>query len=298
MFSIYVQIPAYRDAELPKTLLDLYAKADSPRHLRVGVLWQRAADERLPRAVRSLPNLEILEVPYQRSHGCNWARNVLQRRWRSEPFTLLLDSHHRFVRGWDRALVRMYERLRRDGFPRPIITGYLPAYEPSLEPGGRKRRPYRMYPLRRERGVLTRLTSFPIQNWKSLTEPLPADFASLHFLFAAGAFNEEIRFDPRIYFFGDEVVTSVRAYTHGYDLFHPHVVLGWHCFDRALRVPHWKDHESWWRRHERSLAIMRRMFCGVYEGPFGVGRRRSVREYEKHVQLTLAEEPHEARNAS
>ena len=288
--DIYVQIPAYRDAELPKTLLDLYARASTPRRLRVCVMWQHGARERLPTSVRSLPRLEIIEVPYQASRGCNWARNTLQRRWNGEPFTLLLDSHHRFVRGWDTALMRMYRGLRDQGCAKPIITGYLPAYQPSWDPGGRKKEPYRIYPHGRERGVLTRLISFPIQDWKSLKKPVEADFASLHFLFAPGVFNEEIRFDPGIYFFGDEVVTSVRAFTHGYDLFHPHIVLGWHSFDRASRVPHWKDHDGWHRQHERSLELMRRLYRGEYEGPFGVGHCRSVREYEAHVLLTLAEE--------
>jgi Glycosyltransferase (GlcNAc) len=295
--GIYVQVPAYRDTELPRTLLDLYAKASRPERLRVRVMWQHGRRERLPESVRSLPNLEIAAVPYRASRGCNWARHELQRQWNGEPFTLLLDSHHRFVRGWDGAAVRMQRKLQEDGTAKPILTAYLPAYQPSFDPAGRKRQPYRIYPLGRERGVLTKLTSFPIQGWKSLTRPVPADFASLHFLFAPGAFNEEIRFDPEIYFFGDEVVTSVRAYTHGYDLFHPHVVLGWHSFDRASRVPHWKDHDGWRSQHDRSLEIMRRLFRGTYQGPFGVGPSRSVREYEEHVLLTLAEEPGEETRA-
>ena len=113
--GIYVQIPAYRDTELPKTLLDLYAKASRPERLRVRVMWQHGRRERLREPVRSLPNLEIVAVPYQASRGCNWARHELQSRWNGEPFTLLLDSHHRFVRGWDDAVVRMqtaWKRLR------------------------------------------------------------------------------------------------------------------------------------------------------------------------------------------
>src|SRR3954451_19385958 len=39
--DIYVQIPAYRDAELSATLRDLYAQAARPEHLRVRVMWQR-----------------------------------------------------------------------------------------------------------------------------------------------------------------------------------------------------------------------------------------------------------------
>lgn len=285
---IYVQIPAYRDSELPRTLLDLYAKAEHPNRLRVGVVWQRAADEALPRSVTRLAGLEIVDVPCEQSRGCNWARSLLQKRWRGEPYTLFLDSHHRFVRRWDSIVVRMYESLRRRGVSRPIVTAYLPAYSPD---GGtiRKRRPYKIYPLRREQGMLVRLTSYPIPMWRRLSRPVEAEFASLHFLFTAGSFNDEIRMDPDIYFFGDEVLIGLRAFTHGYDLFHPHVVLGWHCYDRASRVPHWDDHHDWHRRNQRSLHKLRRLFTGTYRGPFGLGRRRGVRAYEDRLLVKLVE---------
>jgi hypothetical protein len=286
-----VQIPAYRDAELSATLLDLYAKADSPSLLRVSVVWQHGPREKLSPSLRRLPCLEILDVPHHESRGCNWARSLLQTNWGNEPFTLLLDSHHRFVSGWDGTLIKMYQDLLRRSSEKPIITAYLPSYNPDQDPRGRKRRPYKIYPYARESGLLTRLTSFPIPGYKALTKPVAADFASLHFLFAAGWFNREIPFDPRIYFFGDEVLMSLRAYTHGYDLFHPHMVLGWHSFDRTTRVPHWIDHSDWRKRHDRSLAIMRKIFKGEDSGSFGTGKQRSVAEYENHILLELAEEP-------
>lgn len=286
---IYVQIPAYRDSELSATLMDLYAKALSPHRLRVGVVWQYGPGERLASSVRRLPQLEIIDVPYEQSRGCNWARNLLQRRWRNEPYTLLLDSHHRFVRGWDDKLLKMHKALFFEGYKKPVITAYLPSYSPGRGPGARKRRPYKIYPFARESGLLTRLTSFPIPAYDTLSKPVEADFASLHFLFTIGAFNREVQFDPRIYFFGDEVVTSLRAYTHGYDLFHPHIVLGWHSFDRSSRVPHWNDHCNWHIQHGQSLRIMRRMFKGQHLGKFGAGRKRTVQEYEDHILLKLAE---------
>lgn len=96
---IYVQIPAYRDSELGPTLRDLYRKAARPEALRVAVLWQKASNETLPPAVRRLPGLELIEIPFEESRGCNWARIQLQARWRGEPYTMFLDSHHRFASG-------------------------------------------------------------------------------------------------------------------------------------------------------------------------------------------------------
>lgn len=289
MDKIYVQVPAYRDRELEKTLLDLYAKAQVLERLRVRVFWQRAAEDELSDRVRALPGLEIVDVPHTESRGCNWARNLLQQEWRGERYTLMIDSHHRFVRGWDSLTIDLFEGLRARGVAKPVLTTYLPAYEPAREPGGRKRQPYRIHPYTREAGVLTRLISHPIPLWTSLRTPVEADFASLHFLFADGAFNDEVRFDPDIYFFGDEVLTGLRAFTSGYDLFHPHVILGWHSYNRSTRVPHWDDHSLWYRQHERSLTKLRAIFSGSWDGAYGLGNLRTVRDYEDYTMTPLIE---------
>jgi hypothetical protein len=294
---IYVQVPSYRDSELANTLLSLYQKAEHPEWLRVCVVWQRAEDETLPLAVRRLPGLELLEVPYWKSRGCNWARYILQEHWRGEPYTLLIDSHHRFVFGFDTLLVELHSELRGRSIAKPLLTAYLPAYQPDREPGGRRKQPYKIYPFGRESGLLTSLTSHPIPQWKKCSGPIEADFLSLHLLFVEGDFNREIRFHPGIYFVGDEVLTSLRAYTQNYDLYHPHIVLGWHCYDRTSRVPHWADHETWYERHRRSLQIMRHMFRGTYRGPYGLGSSRNIRDYENHIGIKLIEEPAPQRRA-
>lgn len=287
MDEIYVQIPAYRDQELGRTLRDLYGKAARPECLRVAVLWQRAEHEMLDRSLRELPNLEIIEVPHEQSLGCNWARSLLQERWRGEAYTLLLDSHHRFVREWDTAAIRMLRDLENSGCAQPLLTGYLPGYDPLREPGGRKKRPYKIYPMAREDGILTRLTSLPIPYWSSLRGPVQADFLSLHFIFARGNLNLDLPLDPEVYFFGDEVVLSARAYTAGYDLFHPHTVLGWHCFQRATRVAHWADHQDWQQQHQRSLCRIRAVLEGRHEGRHALGTRRTLEQYEDQILCKL-----------
>jgi hypothetical protein len=179
-----VQIPAYRDRELATTLIDLYEKARNPGQLRVSVLWQRSGKEALPDAVRKLPRLDLVEVPFERSRGCNWARRQVQRRWTDEPYTLLVDSHHRFIEGWDTLLVGMHQDLLARGVSRPIITAYMPRYDPANDPGARQITPFRIYPKGYEAGLLIHLTSYPIRNWFQLKGPVPARFVSGHFIFA------------------------------------------------------------------------------------------------------------------
>lgn len=288
--DIFVQIPAYRDRELSATLIDLYGQASQPGRLRTAVMWQKGPRERLDHCVSNLPNLEIISVPAKTSKGCNWARSFLQTQWHGERYTLLLDSHHRFVAGWDDIVIDMYEALLAHGVMKPLITGYLPSYDPELEPYGRLQFPMTIYPKGREQGLLVKLTSYPMPFWERLAEPQLAEFLSLHFVFTAGSFNSEVAFDPDIYFFGDEVVTGLRAHTWGYDMFHPHKLIGWHCYSRSKRIPHWNDHADWQSRHAKSLLKIRRLFTGDDGGRGLFGQVRSPQSYAKLVSIPLIAE--------
>jgi len=279
--KIYVQIPAYRDEELSATLLSLYRNAARPERLRVRVLWQHGPDEQLAPSVASLPNLEVEAVAASASLGCNWARQQLQAAWSDEPFTLLLDSHHRFVRGWDEKALGMLAQLKRTGSTRPLLTAYLPSYDPR-DPRRRHCRPYKIYPFEREAGLLTRLTSHPIRDWALLDAPVKADFISLHFILAEGRFNRDVPMDSSIYFFGDEVHTSLRAFEQGYRFFHPHRVLGWHAYDRTSRRPHWADHPDWHHANTSSLELLRQRYSR--ENPNAVD---SLSEFERYSGVEL-----------
>ncbi|MFP3462665.1 GlcNAc-transferase family protein [Arthrobacter globiformis] len=279
--DFYVQIPAYRDNELFPTLRSLYAQAAKPGRLRVRVMWQRKVHVDLPIDVQGLPGLEVEEVDAASSEGCNWARRRLQRAWRGERYTLFIDSHHRFVAGWDDLALEMLEESRGENSTKPVLTGYLPGYDPAS--GYRRtRRPLRLYPYARDQGVLTRLKGEIMTDFERLVKPAPADFVSLHFLLADGSFNNDVPFNPAIYFFGDEVLTSVRAFAAGYRLFHPQRVVGWHAYNRDSRVTHWVDHDGYEARHEHSLAELRR----TYRGERDISSAE-VAAFEDHVNLSL-----------
>jgi Glycosyltransferase (GlcNAc) len=281
---VFLQIPAYRDRELPVTIRDLLEQARHPERLRVVVAWQYGNDElHLEGALRQWKNVELLKIPAAQSQGCNWARRLLQERWDGEAYTLLLDSHHRFAPDWDEETIAIFEGLRSSGVRKPILTGYLPSYDPHKDPEGRTSSIFRIRPVERHEGLLFRLVGDPVPDGSRLTAPLPARFASLHFLFADGSLHEELAIDDSIYFFVDEIAIALRAYTLGYDLFHPHRVLGWHLYDRATRVTHWSDHARWRMQHDVSCKRVRALYSGRLWGKYGVGRARTVADYEALV---------------
>jgi Glycosyltransferase (GlcNAc) len=285
---MFLQVPAYRDSQLPFTIRDLFEQAHRPERLRVLIAWQYGNDElHLERELKQWKNIELLKIPAARSQGCNWARRLLQEKWDGETYTLLLDSHHRFAPGWDEEAVAMLEELRSSGASKPILTGYLPPYDPYKDPEGRATSIFRIRPVERYEGLLFRLVGDPVADESRLSAPLPARFTSLHFLFADGSLNEDLAIDDSIYFFVDEIAIALRAYTRGYDLFHPHRVLGWHLYDRATRVTHWRDHARWRMQHDLSCKRVRALYSGRLRGKYGVGTARTVADYEALVGQPL-----------
>ena len=125
---------------------------------------------------------------YQQSQGVCWARNAIQSLYDGEAYTLQLDSHHRFVAGWDTALIDMLESLATN---KPLLTSYAPHYNPR---GKRlpKTVPWKIgFDQFTPDGRLLTRRSF-IENHRELAKPIPARFYSAHFAFARGASCREV----------------------------------------------------------------------------------------------------------
>jgi hypothetical protein len=288
--TIFVQIASYRDAELLPTLRDCIAKAAHPENLRFGICWQHDETEDLSEFLGD-PRFRVLDVPYRESKGVCWARNTIQSLCRGETYTLQLDSHHRFIPAWDTALIDVLESIDSE---KPLLTSYAPHYNP------RKPKPPRAVPWKiafdqfSPDGRLLTRPSF-IETERDLVKPIPARFYSAHFAFARGAFCREVKHDPLLYFHGEEITIAVRAFTHGYDLFHPHKVIVWHEYTRSYRRKHWDDHdngsEPWYARdlvaRDRIAALLGQQDPAIDLGEFGLGNARTLADYEHFAGINF-----------
>lgn len=288
--TIFISIAAYREFDLIHTVRDCFAQAADPNRLRVCICWQRDVADSLAE-LESDPRVDIIDVPYRESRGVCWARNLIQQHYDGEAYTLQLDGHHRFAPQWDRTMIDMVERLRAAGVAKPILTGYVPGYEPWNDPDGRRREVWGTGLDRFEcSGVVFMRPFVPPP---PLMAPLPCRFWSAHFSFTLGRFNEEVVIDPHGYFHGEEIVTGVRAWTSGYDLFTPHETVLWHEYSRKGRICHWNDHADWGTRNDEAITRYRRQF-GVdgtareIFAPYGFGTQRSLHEYERFAGMEFA----------
>ncbi len=293
MNRIFIQIASYRDPELVPTLRDCVAKAAHPERLSFGICWQRTEDESLAEFADD-PRVRCIPVRWQDSLGACWARHKTQSLYNGEEFTLQLDSHHRFVPGWDDLLLEMFAKTER---PKAILTAYAPSFDP-FDDTAFVQEPWS---LGFDRFIPEGAVFFmpnTMKDWQQMDRPVPGRFISAHFLFTIGQFCTEVPYDPNYYFHGEEISLTVRAFTHGYDIFYPHRVVVWHEYTRKYRTKHWDDHvpgkvetKPWTVRNDETHKRNRILFGmepgDVDFGPYGFGSERSVTDYERYAGLSF-----------
>jgi hypothetical protein len=288
--KIFIQIASYRDPELVPTIKDCIDKAKNPQNLVFCIAWQHDDKESLGE-YKDDKRFKIIDIPYQESKGACWARNTIQQRYDNEEYTLQLDSHHRFVQDWDEKCIDMIKQLQKKGYAKPLLTGYIPSYNPENDPDERVQEPWKMdFDRFIPEGAVFFLPS-TIEGWMDIKEPLPARFYSAHFCFTLGQFSKEVQHDPEYYFHGEEIAIAARAFTWGYDLFHPHIVVAWHEYTRRGRVKQWDDDKEWGKRNEVCHSRNRKLFemdgeiNDINFGIYGFGNIRTLSDYEAYSGL-------------
>jgi hypothetical protein len=299
MDKIFVQIASYRDPELNPTIENCLSKAKYPERLTFGICHQHSDKDKWDNLdkYKDNPNFTVMDVPWNESKGLCWARHHIQKMWKGEKYTLQLDSHHRFLENWDEELIEM---MKLTNSSKPIITSYAGMYDPD-ENKLLNHDPYKMVGKKfTDEGTIL---FYPetIEGWEKLTKPIKARFVSGHFFFTLGIHCKEYKYDPELYFAGDEISLSIRSYTLGYDLFHPHKVVIWHEYTRKHRVKHWDDFKEknqsitnnlWHDLDKVSKKRLRHMLQeednGSIIGEYGLGDKRSHSDYEKYAGIDFA----------
>lgn len=321
--SLFVQIPSYRDPQLIPTLVDLVARTAVPAALRIVVCWQHGDEATLQdflaagmrpegvcddqaHTVHRLrmgdARIEVIDVHFMQAKGCGWARKLAQERYRDERYNLQIDSHHRFSDAWDEKLVAMLESLRARS-AKPLLTGYPPAFQPDSYPQTRQNHVGQMLVRGFNRTGVVSYKAVRMPQDPERDQPMRARFISGGFLFSDGTFVRDVMNDEDHFFSTEEIVMAVRAYTHGYDFFHPHQPLLWHQYNsNANRV--WEDHSDERRSRgeietsafdrstkaaDKALHLLVAASSGTpgERDQHGLGQQRSLQQYERYAGLSF-----------
>lgn len=170
--------------------------------------------------------------------------------YNGEDYYLRLGSGHRFSTAWDSKLIEMISQLQNDGYQKPIITTFASSYEPDNDPGGRDRRVWKILFDGFDEDNDIKLSAGISQE---MNKPSSARFLSPHFAFSIGAYSE-------VQFTEETMTATLRAYTHGFDLFMPHMTVLWHVYDKPINTKLTLD---------------------------GMGTERTIEDYEKYAGIRL-----------
>ncbi|CAL8470118.1 g9660 [Coccomyxa elongata] len=238
---IFVSIASFRDPETRWTVHDLLTKASHPARLRIGIVWQidASADAEILRFPSSINQDQVRQIiiPAKEATGPCKARRLSQKLWAGEDYWLQIDSHMRFVPGWDEHLVHWLAVCEQHAqFGKAVLSTYPPGYEGC---GLRAEVPAD------DRPVLLRASHFGQDGTLRLVgsrlaehavTPLPSFFWAAGFSFSRSQLIQEVPYeDLPFLFFGEEQFMLARVFTHGYDVFSPPRSVAYHRYSRAYR---------------------------------------------------------------
>jgi glycosyltransferase involved in cell wall biosynthesis len=296
MNTIYISIASYRDPQLLPTIHDCINNADHPENLVFGIAWQHNAEDEWDNLdeFKNDFRFKIIDINYKDSKGACWARNQIHQQYTDEKYYLQLDSHHRFIKGWDTECIKMINKLQKKGHKKPLLTSYISSFNPENDPEERVKEPWWMtFDRFIPEGAIFFLPA-TIPDWKKLKSPIPSRFLSAHFIFTLGEWCTEVTYDPDYYFHGEEISLAARSYTSGYDLFHPHKIIAWHEYTRKGRTKQWDDDDEWGKRndycHKKNRALLGmdgESKKGMNFKGFDLGTIRTLEEYEQYSGISF-----------
>ena len=293
MRDIQIHIASYNDPLLLHTVRTALAHAAHPERLHFAIFDQQAAS--MAWVFAEIPRVRYLCVHPRHSKGACWARSMVATLYDGQPLVLQVDAHMHFDHHWDVIIEREFERIEKV-IKKPVMSSYPPSFE--IEANGS----VTLRPLPRGKVLVhvpnegteikEETPAFVFGSvWRDSPVPLPGIHLAGGFFLTLGQFINEVPYDPMVYFLGEEQSMSVRAFTHGWDIYHPTVMPIYHLYRKPGEVSanqHWNAEFARMRTRSladfqaRSNARLRALFYeGEPLGPFGFGHVRSLSDYAR-----------------
>ncbi|SFN56428.1 Glycosyltransferase (GlcNAc) [Izhakiella capsodis] len=314
--TLFISIASYRDPELLPTLQDLIQHAQYANRLNIAVCLQAELDIQPfidagmilidSTTHKQFPcylfrwlgaSVKIINVHYLKSEGACWARHLLDTCYDQQDYFMQIDSHCRFILHWDSEMISMLGSLRQ--FSQwPVLSSYPPGYIPGVNEVRKDFVSRLIFNGFTDEGILS-LSSKPF----SASSPQRCGYLAAGFIFADGHFASRVPNDPNIFFMGEEISMSARAWLQGYDIWSPHRVLLWHFYTRSDAPKIWQDHtndaksagivsNAWWERDKAAKRHVLNQLTIDKNQANNNATQRTLQEYQYRIgvnfnQLTI-----------
>ncbi|OEU19387.1 hypothetical protein FRACYDRAFT_152079, partial [Fragilariopsis cylindrus CCMP1102] len=219
--SIFMSIAAFREHLLADTLAYAFSNAKHPEKLFIGAVVQNCFGKNgiedfcaMSDYTKYCTNgqIRVIYMHESESLGPAMARYYASKLWGGETFFVQTDSHLKFAVDWDEKY-RNEIKLTKN-YPKSILSSYPPGFEQKhFIPKGFN-------------GTLSDINNTVVESpGCRLWEPRPSQipFIAAGFFFTRSEILKDIPFDPFLpwTFMGEEISLSLRAWTHGWNMYAP-----------------------------------------------------------------------------
>jgi len=243
METIFVSVASYRDSICSSTIKDLYEKADSPALVFVGICQQNKIghpeEECITESdIKYKCNVRVMKLNYYEALGPAVARYNCSKLYNNETYYMQIDSHTKFVKGWDTKSKNMIKKLKQT-VKKPVLSYYPKMIEES-ESYDETTVPTICKSFFNERGMISFEGAENLTQTDILTN---TPYVTGGFFFCEGYFLNELPYDPNLNFLfvGEEILHSIRFYTNGWDIYSPNENIVFHEYTREGKPKIWTD---------------------------------------------------------
>lgn len=292
MVSIFVQIPAYRDFELPTTIQDAIDNASGNYRIVFGIHLCKKPEDNI--SLDSLKLKDFTEIRYVENIapigiGVQLSRYIANELYLDEDYYLQTDSHMKFQSNWDELAISDYTWYKNLGIANPLISMYPPNYSylpdgsyvrDDIEISGITRVSFRENPMQFKSALL------PSQ--LAVTAPVGCHYTAsiaAGMIFTSGEYAK-IKPNMKVAFWGEEILIAARAFTHGFDLVTARNPIVWHLyhsgqpFNLVKRHHAWQDWPELWKKFDlESKQEVYRILNTAAVGPEALGDRRTLDDF-------------------
>ena len=247
--KIFVSIVSFRDPLLKYTIRSLLEEQSGDNKITIGVFEQTKLEDSLVHVDKEL--IEKPEVKYKRidpeyADGVVWARKINSAHIEDEDFIYQVDSHIVYDKDWDRFLLEDWELARQKANnTRVIIT--TGCYNFDLVDGEPRKLADKTNPRTTSAKYFTfrKDNRFPAAHgeWIPKTDDvMPAIHIFAGNFFAPTKWVEQIGYDARLFFEGEENYMVLKSFIKGWSIYHAREMHCYHYMGSGEYVTkHWVD---------------------------------------------------------
>ena len=238
--KIFVSIASYRDRDCINTILDCFHKAKYPENVRIGICQQNRDDDidcvfndSHDQLLPYLDKIRVIRIPYYEARGPTYARYLCSSLWQGEKYYMQIDSHMRFEKSWDDICLNIVKNMEK----KTVLSTYPQAID------------------NQENDTVAVICNIKFSSddnvivypgaslIKKPQSPQQTGLVAAGFFFADSSFLTDIPFDPHLpdLFAGEEILLSIRFWSHGWDIYAPNENIVYHHYTRKGEPHFWAD---------------------------------------------------------